>query len=357
MISRFLSRGRTRSVERRLAEDPSVHNYIDLAKAHATAGRLEEARRISREGLDVHPGNAELERIHQRACALLREDRIRALQRELRTSPRPALWRELCELFRESGRIRRMEEAAQQWHAATGDGEALLMRATARAERFFADRRRDDGRLAFQWAEEAAAALGNDERPLRLLLDLASRSGAWQDARRTLARLLELHPGDPALEARFRTVLALADKAPGRDRALLEVERTGRLVDEEPSREPAAAPGDVRPRLAELVAEDDVRAAFYVRGGTALVQGPRGATAEREARAVREIAAATRAAARRLGLGRASDLVVEGPFGALVARLDEVGAAAAWCTGAPGRRTLAALAEIAGAATREEPEA
>ncbi len=354
MISKFLSRNRARSVERRLADDPSVDNYVDLARAHATAGRLEEARRISREGLEVHPGNAELERIHQRACALLREDRIRTLQKELRTAPRPALWRELCELFRESGRIRRMEEAAQQWHAATGDGEALLMRATARAERFFADRRREDGKLAFEWADAAAAALGRDERPMRLLLELASRAGAWQDARRTLARLLELHPGDPALEARFRTVLALAEKGPTRERALLEVERTGRLVDEEPSREPAAAPGDVRPRLSELVREEDVRAAFYVRGGTALVQGPRGATAERTARAVREIAAATRAAARRLGLGRATDLRVEGAFGTLVARMDEIGAAAAWCTGTPGRRTLTALSEIAGAAGREE---
>lgn len=356
MISRFLSRGRARAVERRLALDPSVHNYVDLARAHATAGRLEEARRISREGLEVHPDSAELQRIHQRACTLLREDRIRTLQRELRESPRPALWRELCKLFRESGQIRRMEETAQQWHASTGDGESLLMRATARAERFFADRRRDDGRLAFEWAEQAAAALGTDERPLRLLLELASRSGSWQDARRTLARLLELHPGDPSLEARFRTVLALADKAPSRERALLDVERTGRLVDEEPGGESTATPAEVRPRLAELLAEEDVRAAFYVRGGTALVQGPRGATAEREARAVREIAAATRAAARRLGLGRACELVVEGPFGVLTARMDDLGTACAWSTGAPGRRVLDALAQITGAASRGEQQ-
>ena len=45
----------------------------------------------------------------------------------------------------------------------------------------------------------------------------------------------------------------------------------------------------VRPILQKLGAETSVRAALYLRGGTALVQGPHGATADRTARAVREV--------------------------------------------------------------------
>ena len=43
----------------------------------------------------------------------------------------------------------------------------------------------------------------------------------------------------------------------------------------------SAAAGEIRPILKNLCNEPGVRAAVYVRGATALVQGPRGATAER----------------------------------------------------------------------------
>jgi hypothetical protein len=48
---------------------------------------------------------------------------------------------------------------------------------------------------------------------------------------------------------------------------------------------------------------------------------------------VREVVKQSRTAARRLGLGQAFEVVIEGPFGNLVTAPGEVASAALWCTG------------------------
>lgn len=346
MLKRILSSGKARAAIKRLSDEPSARNYLALGQLHASSGKLAEVERVCLEGLEVFPDNAELKRLLARARQLRREDRMRELQLQLKTSPRPALWRELCEIHLESGRVARAEEVADEWFFTTEDAEAMLMRATARCERFFADRRRDDGRRAFELINEAIQALPGDKRPLRLMLELTSRAGAWQNARSAIARLLELTPGDPALEARFRTVMSLAERSGDFDHALRAVERSGRLADEDPEAERRATSGSVRPMLQELAAQDGVRGAFYVRGGTALVQGPRGATAERTARGVREVIQATRTAARRLGLGQPEEIRAEGDFGTLLARPGASGAGALWTTDSPTNKQTAMLDDV-----------
>ena len=90
------------------------------------------------------------------------------------------------------------------------DGESKYYVARVHAERFFSDRRKDDGSRAFELAMEANSQLRNDPRPLQLQLELTSRTGAWQEARKIIARLLEIMPGDPDLadlSARARALL------------------------------------------------------------------------------------------------------------------------------------------------------
>lgn len=350
MFERFLSRSRIRAAGRQLARNPSAHNYVVLAQTKAAIGRLEEVRRICEEGIALYPNNVDLRRLLERSGELHRETRTRYLQRELKDAPRPAVWRELCQLHLESGQVARAEEVASGWWEAVRDPEAMYYRASARAEQFFTDRRREDGRMAFQFAEEAGQLMPGDPRPLQLRLTLASRCGAWGDARTTLARLLELFPGDPKLEARFRTVLALAENGVGIERALREVELSGRLVDDDSLMERQPAARSVRPLLQELSSEPDVRGAFYVRGGTALVQGLKGATAERTARTVRELVNASRSAARRLGLGQCFDVTLEGSFGVLLLNPGQVGAGAVWTKEMPSRKHQESLSELTGVA-------
>lgn len=346
-VRRLLSGSRLRQLRRAVAESPSPRSYVELAGEHARMGEMEDAERVSREGLDLFPGNAELVRLADRSRAIEAEGRTRELYRELRDAPRPAIWRELCEILLSSGRIARAEECAQEWFNATGDGNAQLARGQARCERFFSDRRRDDAKLALELIDSAENLLPHDARPLRLKLDLCMRVGAWADARRVVGKLLELEPGDAALEARFRTLSTLVDRSPSLEQALREVEKSGLLVDEDSAApEGPAAAGEIRPVLKRMCAEPGVRGAVYVRGATALVQGPRGATAERTARAVREVVLKSRTAARRLGLGQAVEVTLEGEFGHLLVCPGDLGAAALWSARPPVARMRQDLVEL-----------
>ncbi|MCY2961603.1 MAG: hypothetical protein NTY35_15685 [Planctomycetota bacterium] len=350
-LNRIMSAGRVRTAARRVAKEPTPTAYAELAQEYAVAGDVEEVLRVTAEGLRLFPGDVELKRLGERTRSLRLESRIRELQQELRSAPRPAVRKELCELLIEAGRVARAEEVANEWHQSTKSGESAYYRALARTERFFADRRRDDGRQAYDLVKAAEDALPGDPRPVRLMLQLCSRLGAWSDARRSIARLLEHFPGDPALEARFRTVVALSDGSKGIDQALREVERSGRLVDDEPEKKEAPESGNVRPMLQSLVKEPGVQAAFFTRGSTALVQGPKGATAERAARGVREVVGGCRAAARKLGLGAAQSARLEGDFGTLVLVIGEQGSAAVWCDGPSNNRHEESLRQLAGAAS------
>jgi tetratricopeptide (TPR) repeat protein len=346
MFHRFLGRGRVRAAARRVAAEPTAENYIALAQSHASAGELGNVTRACDEGLALHPGSVELERLKERAAALSREDRVHDLLRELKRSPRPALWRELCEIEIGAGRISRAEKLAEEWFEATQEHEALVLHARARAERYFADRRRDDARVALDLVDVVLRQEPTEERAMRVALSIYSRCGAWNEARTILARLLELSPGELSLEARFRTVAAMAESSRSLDQALREVERTGNFIDDEPRSERAESSQNIRPLLQELAARPGVHGAFYVRGGTALVQGPRGASAERYARGVRELVKSTRSACRRLGLGQPLDIQLEGQFGFLSIRAGSLGAAAIWTEGPPGARTDDALASL-----------
>ncbi len=336
-IDRWSARGRIKDARRKVANEPSVAHYLALAGEHARVGDLAEAERVCGEGLEVFGGNAELARLAERCRTLQDEERTRELTRQLREAPRASLYRELAELHLRAGRSQRAEDVASEWLENGGEGAAQLVRAQARIARFLADRRREDGRLAFEFLDAVEASLPRDERPLRMRLELLCSIGAWRDARRAVGQLLELTPGDPALEARFRMYNSLVEKAPTLDAALREVERSGRLSAERaPTHAAPAAPtsGSIRPMLQELASQPAVLAAVYERGATALVQGPTGATAERTARAVREVVQRSRSAGRRLGLGALLEVEIEGSFGSVLIVPGESGAAAV-CTSLP----------------------
>lgn len=348
MFDRILSKGRARSLARRLVTAPTVDNYLALAQSYVASGQLSEVTRVCDEALGLHTGCVDILRMKERAQALAREDRVRDLQRQLKRSPRPALYKELCETLLAAGRLARAEDVALEWYETSKDGEALYQHGAVRAARYFADRRRDDARLALERFETFKRSHPSDARPLRSQLEIYSRCGAWNEARTTLARLLELFPGEPSLEARFRTVASLSEKSKGLDQALREVERTGRFVDDDTEADRGESALSLRPMLQSIADRPGVKGAFYVRGGTALVQGPRGASAERYARGVREIVSTTRSAARRLGLGTPVEIQVEGDFGSLCVRPGSVGAAALWVDGRPNQRTNDALAMLMG---------
>ncbi len=347
-VQKFVGKNRVKAARQELAKNPSPMNYAQLARECATAGMVREALRVCEEGLQSYPGSSELKRMVQRATRIERDERLRELKRELAEAPRPALWREMCEILLKTGQIARAEQYAADWFKQTEDVEARLAYSHALIERYLTDRGRETGRRAFSALDEVMKHLPRDPRAWKLRLKLCSSIGAWREARRCAAQLLGLEPGDPALEARFRSLDSMADGSPSIDDALLAVERTGHLANEKANADAGAGSADVRPALRRLAADPGVHAAFYVRGGTALVQGAKGATAERAARTVRTILQSSRTAARRLGLGQVAKIQIEGGFGTLAVAPGEMDAGALWCKGTLSYENERGLIDIAG---------
>ena len=348
LLNRLLSFSRLRAAKRRLAADPSPRNYLALVQQYALAGRNREARRACEEGLASFPDNVQLAKFHQRACRAEREQRLGQLRRELSLAPRPWLWRELCEILIDSDELARAEEEVTRWLASAQDPEATFQLARVHLARFYADRGRDQGRNAHASLEQAAQRLPQDVRVLRAKLEFLMKIGAWQDARDCAAQLLSLEPGSLQLEGRYRTLSSLAEGAPSFEQALHAVEKSGRFPDEGELRVPRVSAGSVLPLLRELAGQSDIRAALYVRGATALVQGAKGATAERTARAVQAILGASRSAGRKLGLGQVFQIQLEGSFGTLSIAPGEQDAGAILCSGPLGRAREEALLGMAG---------
>lgn len=341
-------RGRVKRAMRAVARDASVSNYVVLAKEYEALSQPANVLKVCKEGLELHPESGELQRLARVAREEHQRQRMAELREELRTAPRAAVYRELCEILLENGDAQAALETAQRWRKQTDEPEAAYFLAAAHAEFFFDGRRSSDGLSAFRLAEESGKGLPRDKRPLRLQFEIARRCGAWEDARRSLARLLELMPGNPLLEARFRRVLSNCAHSKPLQRALADVEKSGRFVDDEPEESGTFDREALRPMLKRLAALPEVHVAFFLRGNTALVQGAHGPTADRTARAVREVLQVSRSSARRMALGRAFEVRAEGSFGALVIRPGAMGTSAAWTSQAPKAQVQSLLEQLNG---------
>ena len=223
------------------------------------------------------------------------------------------------------------------------------------AERFLADRNRDVGLRLFLELDRAEASLRRDARPIKLRLKITSLIGAWGDALKAVQLLLDLHPGQPTLESRFRELSekATSEDALGLDEALRKVERTGELyedmTDSPEKRGSAGMRGiDVRRVLRDMSKEEGINAALYLRGATALIEGPKGATAERTARIVRSSLHASRTSSRKIGLGQLAELRLEGEFGHLALVAGERDGAALWTEAAVAGGRLSMLMDLVG---------
>lgn len=346
----MMAKTRLRRARKDLSRHPSPMSYTSLAQEYARLGMAQNAVDLCEEGLRLFPSNTLLSRLADRARRVAREERVAELRQELREAPRPALWSEMCEIELELGQPGRAEQTAQEWIEHQSSPEGLLMLARVRVDRFLEDRGRGLGFSALEALDQAIEAMPCDGRPLRLKMILQMKIGAWSNARDCAAKLLDIDPGQPELEGRFRKLQNMANDSPTLERALLEVEKTGRLADDrvENQQDTAQVVSNVRPILRELADADDVHAAMYVRGSTVLIQGPKGATADRTARAARSIISSGSATARRIGLGQIFQIQVEGDFGQLSIAPGELDAGVIWSSAALGLRREEVLLSLAG---------
>lgn len=296
----------------------------------SVAGDPAAALELCRDALDRFPGDHTLQRLLVSVRQAERRARVARLTDELEKEPNPQAFRELCELMLKRGEAAATLEYVGRWRQIDDSGEPLYFEAAAFGELYFGNHLSRDGMRAFQLAAEAGKLRRDDPRPFRLQFEIARRCGAWEDARIALARLLDIMPGNRLIEGRFRGVMANCASSRSLSKALADVERTGRFLGDEIDAGGGLDRESIRPGLLELAGRDDVHVAFFLRGNTALVQGAQGTTADRSARAVRDVLSATRSSSRKLQLGAPKELRCEGSGGSLFLKTAEGGTAAVW---------------------------
>ena len=239
---------------------------------------------------------------------------FRAAARRVAEDPSAANYLALARESVQRGEPGRVEDVCRE-ALALHPGHAGLKTILARATRMRLDERAR--RLQRELADAPRPALWRELVEIELELDQARQSGSLG--------------GQPsfasALEAASRggVVSPVGCDAPQE----AEVEETSLA--------------SVRPGLQALVACGEGLCASYHRGGTALVQGMTGATADRTARGVRDLTRAARTGVRRLGLGPLRGVRVIGEHGDLAIRSGGVAAAAAI---GPGELPAAALESL-----------
>lgn len=296
----------------------------------AGGGDYSDALGICQAALERFPEDRSLQRLSRDVRLAERETRRTLLMAELESNPSPEGYRELFDLMLKRGEAAATLDLAGRWRQIDASGEPLYYEAAAFSELFFGNHLSRDGLRAFQLATEAGKIRRDDPRPFRLQFEIARRCGAWEDARIALARLLDLMPGNRLIEGRFRGVIANCANSRSLSKAIADVERTGRFIDDDLDTDGTLDRDLIRPGLQELAARDDVHVAFFLRGNTALVQGATGSAADRSARAVRDVLSMTRSSSRKLLLGTPLEVRCEGTGGSLVLKAGGEGTAAVW---------------------------
>lgn len=342
-----------RGAARLVAEDPSAENYLALAQESVQRGEPARVEAVCHEALELHPEHPALKAMLGRATRMRLDERARQLQAELADAPRPALWRELVEIELGAGRFGRAEALAERWCQAAPSPQAEAHRALAALHTFRETALPADAQRAWDLAGSAAGRDESEGLAHEVRAELARTVGAHAAERAALARLIEASPGQPALEARYREALARVGGHATFGAALEAVTRGGVVRPEAPAGAQeheleAGTLASIRPRLKEVVASSEGAFASFHRGGTALVQGVTGPTADRTARGVRDLVRAGRDGARRLGLGPARGVRVLGTHGDLAVRIGPSAAASLWgrdSLGDAARTELEALVE------------
>ena len=334
LLARLTGTRGFRAAARRVAEDPSAENYLALARESVQRGEPGRVEDVCREALALHPGHAGLKSILARATRMRLDERARRLQRELADAPRPALWRELVEVELGAGRARRAVGLAATWDDQESSAASAACHALAVLHVFRESALQADAERAWQLAGAACERDRDQVIAHQVRFELAHTVGAHAAERAALARLIELQPGRADLEARYREALARVGGQPSFASALEAASRGGVVspvgcdAPQEAEVEETSL-ASVRPGLQALVTCGEGLCASYHRGGTALVQGMTGATADRTARGVRDLTRAARTGVRRLGLGPLRGVRVIGEHGDLAIRSGGVAAAAA----------------------------
>jgi len=193
-----------------LEEQPTVSDWLSLAKAALSSGHADETIRACQHTLDLQPANGAAHALMGKAVASQGDasSAIGYLLRATELAPgQLEAWLTLADLLRGQGRAAEAEDSlrtAQAHTAPSAHLQALL------AEVINGQGRSDEALAAFQLAAQLAAEQAAGEVAQRVALHLSAlqwAAGQQDAARQTLQLAQKSFPGNPDLARQFGSLL------------------------------------------------------------------------------------------------------------------------------------------------------
>ena len=339
-------------LEQRVRTEPAPNAFVDLGQVHINLDMHAKAERIAEDGLALFPRSDELRQLLECARRGGRRKRTEELRARLLRAPSPAAYAELAAVQVELGDRAGLQQTCQEWNLRfPGDAGSWLVLARAHLVNYYRDLTVREGAEAIRCLERALHIQPDDVATRTMFAELLYRIGAVQLAAKHLQRVLRAAPGDATATGLLIHLSGLADQGGDVQLLLEDVQRHGALRHPTPA---AAAPraadeslAGVRSGLAQVSDIAGVRKVAFIRGSKAMVKGAIRDGKDPFLRVARVVAKAAQRFARRLDIGHANKLVVDGRFGHVCVCAFGDSLAAAQCDpGANLERVLAELQEI-----------
>lgn len=341
-----------RQLERRVREEPAPNTFVDLGQVYINLDMHEKARQVAAAGLALFPRANELRQLHDCARRGIRQKRAAELRAKVTRSPSQNDYRELAQLLVEVGDTASLHAVCQEWNVRFPDDPGCwLLLGQTRLANFYRDLSAREGHEAARCLQRVLRMQPADPQARRLLAELLYRIGAVRVAQRHLRELLAHDAGNQQIAALLAYVSTLEDHGDDLQGLLAEVEQHGSLRHPPmPTRPPTGDDGGlagVRDGLSHVAEMPGVSKAAFIRGAKALVKGAIRDGRDPFLRSARVIARSAHRFARKVDIGSATKMIVEGPFGRIcVCVYGEVLAAALCDARADGVRVMAELQEI-----------
>ena len=344
-----------RRLEHKVHVTLSPSTYVDLGQVYINMDMIDHTLRVADEGLSLFPQSAELRKLHKFAKKTQLNREIKKLRAKLNKGPNPALYKEIADHYLELGDFGAVHGIAEECiRRFPKDEGAYLVLSKARLNNFYRDVSARDGLEAVRGLRKVVELDPKNVKAHRLLAEVFYRIGSVNLAVKHLEFVLGVLPGDREAELLLR-------EAPGKKNIVGTLEELFHRAESKGSMAymPVAldrgqhhvaaddAIGPIRDSLAQLVDQEGVVKACYIKGSKAMVKGEIRDGRDVFMRVVRVVTKAARRVCRRMDMGTFSKGCIDGPFGHIcVCSFGEVVAAVLCDQGSDVDRILDELQEL-----------
>ena len=246
-------------LEREVLANPTPQNMVSLVERYMAAGSEDRALEMAKKAVDRFPNSEKIQTTYQNVRRLQLQSEITDITKALRKSPSRGHYERLADIYhRELGNRTKAFEIALEGLAKfpTSDGLHMIS-GQIRMDRFHQDYLANDFTEAVHHFEKAASINPHNYKAVASLARLYAEAGAYDKAKESAEKVLQLNPGDEHGEQILAFVAEnLAKAVPNLEDALGEIE-TRRSLSTDGMQvsamfEPAARAGGAAPQVSPM---------------------------------------------------------------------------------------------------------